>query len=148
MDSLLARAEVSKMFNDAMAGIVWPAYFASAPVIYFEGRDTAAPPDPDVPYFRFTFTPAASSQASLAGDTPVKMWEEEGLIVVQSFGPNTSGRGLETAEYMAIMAQRVYQGTQSPNCMWFRNCRTNRIGASGAWYQYNTIIEFQYNQMR
>lgn len=152
IDTLTARAEASAMFLSSWDTSQWLGQglpFTEPPLIRWEGiADPSESPSPDAPHARFTFDPMIGKQGSLAGDTGTRLWDELGLIMVQSFGPLSSGYGLQMAEYMAIMAQRVYQGKTSPNCMWFRNCRVVRVGASGAWYQYNTIIEFDYNQMR
>lgn len=151
IDELVARDEASAMFRTFWESVDWSTFGANgtAPAILWEGRDDPQSPPPlALPYARYTFDPSDSRQGSLAGDSSTRLWDEAGLIVVQSFGPLSGGIGLEVAEYMAIMAKRAYQGKQSENCMWFRNCRTQRIGISGAWFQYNTIIEFFYNDMR
>lgn len=149
IDEVLATEELSAMMGEAWPLIDFsPIGLVEPPTILWEGRKTSAPPDPDQPYLRFTVTPVMAEQSSLAGADTTRRYCNDGLINVQSFGPLQWDNGYEVANFLAIMAKRVFQGKTSPNGIWFRNCRTNRIGASGGWYQFNTIIEYQFDEQR
>lgn len=148
IDELQARDEACQLFNDGWQLVDWSIVGGVAPVIIWPGRVDKKPPPVDLPYVRFTMTPVDSRQASLAGDANTKKWDNAGIINVQSFGPQSWPNGYDVAEYVAIMAKRVFQGKKSPNGMWFRNCRTNRVDPSGGWHQFNTLIEYQFNELR
>lgn len=149
IDELLARDEVCQLFDDAWNLIDWSACpGGKQPVILWEGRATNQPPPVGEPYIRFTMTPVDARQASLTGPNRAKVWDNAGIISVQCFGPDEDANGYEVAEYVAIMAKRVFQGNASPNGIWFNNCRANRVGPSGGWYQFNTLIEYQFNEVR
>lgn len=148
IDELEARDEVCQMFNDAWQLVNWAPIGGVMPQIIWTGRIADEPPPVDAPYVRFTMTPVDARQASLSGETSAKKWDNAGIISVQSFGPQAWANGYDVAEYVAIMAKRVFQGKATPNGMWFRNCRTNRIEPSGGWHQFNTLIEYQFNELR
>lgn len=146
IDELLIVDELSQLFDDAWNLIDWSAAPGGRkPVILWEGRATTQPPPVGEAYVRFTITPVDARQASLGA---TKIWDNAGIISVQCFGPDEDANGYEISNYVAIMAKRVFQGNASPNGIWFRNCRANRIGPSGGWYQFNTLIEYQFNEQR
>ncbi len=148
IDELVARDEACQMFAEAWTLVDWVGMENGvAPTILWEGRD-AAEPQPDEAFVRFSMTPVDSQQASLTDQSRSTKYSNIGIISVQSFAPLQWPDAYEVAEYVAIMAKRVYQGKASPNGMWFSNCRVIRIGPSGGWYQFNTIIDFQYNELR
>lgn len=149
IDETLVKDELSQMFNDAWGLIDFTQVgLSTPPIINWEGRASDIPPASDIPYVRFTVTPVTATQASLAGNQATRQYQNNGLVTVQCFGPLQFDDGYEVADYVAIMAKRVFQGKTSPNGIWFRNCRAKRIGPSGGWYQFNTIIEYQFNEQR
>lgn len=148
IDELQSRNEISEFFYTEWMTIDWaPLLMTNDPVVIWEGRPGDIP-SVEYAYIRVTITPNTSDQASLAGADGLKKWSNEGLVSVQAFGPLSWDNGYEVAEYMGIMAKRVFQGKTTPNGIWFRNCRTNRIGPSGGWYQFNTLIEYQFDELR
>lgn len=147
IDEQNALDEACEMFATAWSLSDWtPNEAGGPPAILWEGRPSQ-PPSTDIPYVRFTMTPTIANQSSFTPGEE-KVWLNQGIISVQSFAPIEWADAYEFSNYMGIMAKRVYQGKSSPNGMWFRNCRTNRIGPSGGWYQFNTIIEYQFNEQR
>lgn len=150
IDELNARSEAMKMLNDfwSQHTFVVNGRSIERPLIQWQGRNTGEPSDPSINYIRPIWRPLESSQGSLAGDQSTRVWENAGVLSVQCFGALNSGMGLEIAEYLAIMVKRVYQGESSPGCLWFRNVSEKEVGASGAWYQYNTVAQFEYSTVR
>lgn len=147
IDELDALDEACRMFAEAWPLFDWlPNEAGGPPNILWEGR-SAGPIPPELAYVRFTMTPNLAGQDAFTPGEE-KIWLNQGIISVQAFAPTQWVDAYEFSQYMAIMAKRVYQGNASPNGMWFRNCRTNRIGPSGGWYQFNTIIEYQFNEQR
>lgn len=149
MNELDLRNELCEMFDTGWNLINWSTVQNSAtPRVIYDGRDSLAPVDITLPYAKVFIEPLMSGQSSLTGATGLIKYKNLGLMTVQTFGVLDRGDGLEMAEYMAIMAKRIYQGKVSPNGVWFRNCRTNRIGTTGGWFQFNTLIEFEYDELR
>lgn len=148
IDELQARNEMSQFFYENWALVDWTATLSlTDPVVIWEGRpgDT---PSIDTAWVRVTISPNESVQASLAGDQGQKKWGNTGLISVQVFAPLGWDNGYDVAEYTAIMVKRIFQGKATPSGIWFKNCRANRIGPSGGWYQFNTLIEYQFDELR
>lgn len=149
IDELQLRDELCAMFDSGWSAADWSNIQNSvAPRVIYDGRDSLDQVDLTLPYAKMYIEPLISAQSSLANTGGVCKYENKGLITVQSFGVLARGDGLEMAQYMAIIAKRIYQGKVSPNGVWFRNCRANRIGTTGGWFQFNTIIEFEFDEMR
>lgn len=147
MNDLLLVNELSKMLNDGWNAADWTqVQLIAPPLIIFQGRDSLTPPDITLSFARIRIQPTLSKQGSLGGIGSRK-YVNTGLLTVQSFGTFSRADGFEVSQYMAIMAKRIYQGKVSPNGVLFRNCRTNDVGASGGWYQFNTLIEYQFDEL-
>lgn len=150
IDELNASGEICSMFDAAWSAIDWtPLNLVKPPRILWERRGDQQPePAKDEPYVRVTITPVDAGQASLGGARGQRKWGNVGLVSVQSFGPLEWQNGYEVAEYVAIMAKRVFQGKSTPNGIGFSNCRAKRIGPTGGWYQFNTLTEYQFDELR
>lgn len=144
-DQLQAREEINEMLAAAWGAFNWGA---AAPAIHWEGREKPSPPPPDQPYVAIFIKHLQGLQASLTDDLSRKRWRREGLITVQCFGSLASGRGLEDAVQMGIIAGRAYEGKQSANCIWFRDVVSKEIGPTGGWYQVNVTVQFEYDEVR
>jgi hypothetical protein len=86
------------------------------------------------------------NQASLANDGGRRRWERTGLVTVQIFVP--AGEGLSEAYSLAKTVADAYEGTTTASGVWFRNVRVNEVGADGAWFQVNALIEFIYDEIK
>lgn len=149
IDELNARNELCSMFSAGWLSADWSALQNGvAPNVIYDGRDTGEPLNATLPVVKVFIEPLFSDQSSLADHNGENKYKNGGLMTVQTFGVLTRGDGLEMAEYMAIIAKRIYQGRSSPNGIWFRKCSINKIGASGGWFQFNTLIEFEFDEMR
>lgn len=138
--------DMFRMFQSAFGVADWTrAKFT--PVVFYMGREKNSTPPLDKPYFRVTIKHFSRHQVALT-DRSIKRYCNTGVLTVQSFGQNNGDEGLEIATYMAIMAEKVYEGKSSPNGVWFRRVRSNEIGPTGGWYQINTLIDFEYDTLR
>lgn len=148
-DALQAQDDMFGMFDTAWKAADFDDYADDVPVIRYDGNEVNTPPSPDLPYVRIKISHVDGEQAAL-GIRPnrKRKYCKVGIISVQSFGPQGGGRGLEIATYMGIIAESVFQGKTSPNGVWFRRIRSTEVGPTGGWYQVNTIIDFEYNQVR
>lgn len=146
---LNARNEMAAMLASGWALADWAGMgIGAAPFIAWEGRDNPHPPNNSKPYAAFFVRHAAGFQDSLAGATGKRKWARVGTLVVQCFGSLSGSRGLEDATNMATIAQRIYQGKQSENCIWFRDVTVKEVGPSGGWYQMNLTAAFEYDELR
>lgn len=148
-DISVARNEMSQMLNDSWNLADWTGINAGTkPQILWQGREKAGDNPPSGCYARFKVVHNLGTQGSLSGDQGTKLWDRYGLIFVQCFGALPSGRALEDAEYMAQVAQRAYQGKESPGCIWFRSATVAEIGPTDGWYQINMTAQFEYIEGR
>lgn len=89
-----------------------------------------------------------SSRQVTFGPPGQRRFERGGIITVQVFAPLSPQNGLSLAEKLAIIARDAYEGRGTATGIWFRNARIVEVGPSGEWYQYNAVVEFQYDEMR
>jgi hypothetical protein len=146
-NQLQARDDMMKLFNDGWNAADW-TYTNGKPTVRFQGREKNDPPPPDASYARVTITHSGGEQTGFRGDSGKRMVCKTGTITVQSFGHLSGGKGLEFATFMAIIAERCFSGKTSPNGVWFRRIRSNEVGQTGSWFQLNTYIDFEYNELR
>lgn len=71
-----------------------------------------------------------------------RMFSRIGIMIVTINTP--SGSGLSSAYSLAKVVADAFEGTSSPNGVWFRNVRINESGRDGAFYQTNVVIDFEY----
>lgn len=143
-----ARDELFAMLKaawDLSAGL---AIGGDTPLVLWQGQENEPRPPADQPYARATVLHSDRNQASLAGADSLRRYDNTGVVIVQCFGPLTGGKGMTTAEALALIAKNAYEGKSSPGGIWFRRCRTNEIGPSDGWYQINAVAEFTYDEVR
>ncbi len=149
IDELGINDDILAMFDTGWASADWSSIQGGqAPAVIYDGRDSGKPLDITLPHAKVFIEVIDSKQASLTTATGQTKYENIGLMTIQCFGALDRGDGLEMSKYMAIIAKRIYQGNVSSSGTWFRNCRANRIGATGGWFQFNTLIEFNFNELR
>lgn len=113
--------------------------------------DVGAEPDQGWPWARVVLQHTAGGQYSL-GVPGSRLWEHEGLLVIQIFVP--IGRGLATARQLAMIAKNAFEGVSSPSGVWFRNCHFQEVGQDAenpemkAWDQTNVLVQFIYDERR
>lgn len=149
-DSANARDVMVTVLERAWAGVDWPGLWlgiGDAPKITWAGRGGDSSDPVGLPCLHAAIHHNEQPQSSLAGDAGSITYTSSGLIVIQCKGPLVHGNGFEVAERMAIIARNAYRGKQTPDCIWFRNPRIQEVGADSAWYLFNTIIEFEYDEV-
>jgi len=142
-----ARDEMHAMFKTA-----WDAGAESTGVqVLYADAKKAVPTTNDAssnpsPWARIAITHTGGGQASLSGLSGNARWERLGLIIIEIFTP--LGTGGVLADKLAKIAKDAYEGKYSPGGVWFRNVRLNEVGASGAWWKNNIIVEFEYDEIK
>jgi len=113
--------------------------------IFFQGKEGQNPAGTNEQWLHIEIFHELGFQEALADKDSKRRYNRSGVIVIQCFGP-LSDRGFAKAQTLAESAVQTYQGKQGAGGIWFRNCRAREIGASTAWYQFNTNIDFTYTQ--
>lgn len=144
-NELEARDEILGMLNAGWNVATFDGF--PRPALRFDGITYSEQPSLTDPYAFVTLKFTDSDQASIA-DEGNRRFTQYGILTVQNFGPVTGGRGLEIALQMAIIAKRLFEGKSSTNGVWFRRVRSTHVGAAGGWYQINTTIIFEYDEVR
>ena len=115
--------------------------------VEWPGVDNGSPPPPDEPYAAI-FMRISNSLQTTFGETGQRRFTRFGLITVQCFAPLSAGNGSTFAENAAIIAQDAFEGVGTNTGIWFRKVRTQEIGASKTWYQFNMVAEFLFDEMK
>ena len=110
--------------------------------------DMAAPTNP--------FPPATASWARvsisdegegrlppLVGELGSRRYTTDGLLIVELYA--LSGDGRSAAQTLGQTVLAAFRGQKTAGGVWFRRARVNDIGADGAWYHVNAVVEFQYD---
>lgn len=141
--------------KDEMFGLFKTKWEADTPAIngavaipvQWPGVDKQAPPAADGAYAAIFIKHGQSRQATL-GETGNRRFTRTGLIIVQCFAPISRGDASTFAENAAIIARDAYEGVGTDSGIWFRNARVTEIGSDKTWYQFNMVVEFQYDELK
>lgn len=142
-----ARDEILGLFNVKWTADTPAINGASVIRVEWQGVDKQNPPPADEPYARI-FVRHVNSRQSTFGASGERRFTRFGLVTVQAFAPISNGGGLSFAENAAIIARDAFEGVGTDSGIWFRNARIQEIGLAGPWYQMNTVVEFQYDELR
>lgn len=144
-----ARREMFLVLQDAWNATAWPVdlYGTAIPVLMYQGRDETTPPNPLLPYSHIYRRSAWGDQAALS-DGVTRPFEDMGTLWILNFGLQTSGKGLEMAEFQATIAKKAYSRPNSTSCIWFRNVRAIDVGLHDGLEQINVLVDYEYNETR
>ena len=70
-----------------------------------------------------------------------------GLIFVQLFCPRTVDSSYWNGRKLAKIARNAFRGHTTENKVWFRNARINELDPENAFYRFNIIAEYEYDQI-
>lgn len=142
-----ARDEILGLFNEYWL-FQTPVYNNGQAIeVEWQGVDTKKPPRPGKPLARIFIKHSQSSQRTF-GATGARRFTRFGLVTVQVFAPIVRGNGLSLSEKLAIIARDAFEGRGTDSGIWFRNARTVEIGPDGTFFQYNVVVEFQYDEFK
>lgn len=145
-DFTTARDEIQGLFWAAWQALAPAANGGQLPAVQWQGVE-ADPPAADKPFARVTVRHGTGRQGTF-GQTGARRFVRPGIVTVQVFAPISKGGGLTLAQTLAIIARNAYEGVGTASGIWFRNARTQEIGVSGAWFQINVTLDFEYEEMR
>lgn len=132
-----ARDEILKHFTTQ-----WNAQTPPVPALFYEDK-TQDLPDDDDPYARITVRHNDMAQKTVGGNTGSRIFERDGVVVVQIFAPNNDG--LQEADRLANIAHSAFEGQKTAeDRVDFRNVRIREVGQEGPWFQVNVIADFDW----
>lgn len=141
--------------RDEMQGLFVATWNANTPAlnggvpltIRFQGLDTGVPPNVDLPHARIFIRHSPGAQSTF-GRVGARRFTRRGLVTVQTFTPLSDRLGLSLAEKLATIARDAYEGVGTASGLWFRNVRTVEIGSDKGLFQFNTVAEFEYDELK
>jgi len=112
----------------------WPLLHPG--VVHTFGDVETDPPDADT-WVRVSTLSGAQTQVSMG---KLRRFRRVGVVIVQIFVPAGGGDGV--ARELADSVAAIYQG-RTVNGVIFRGTGLTRVGADGAWVQYNASTPYQ-----
>jgi len=137
-----AITEILGLFRTAWLG----ASQSDARVKYDNVGKTSLPPSGNDPWARVILRHTTAGQASLSGVSGTRMFDRQGILVMQIFVP--PGKGLAEAIDLPKIVQDAYEGIETANGAWFRDVVVNEIGVDGDFYQTNVVVLFEYTEVK
>lgn len=110
-------------------------------------------PDPSKYWLRFSMQSVASPQRGYQSpDGPSgrdrRVFESIGLVFVQVFAPmSEKATASAIGRALAVLAQAIYRGEETPSGVAFFNVRINDIPNDGKWYRYNVVAEYSFDEL-
>lgn len=142
-----AQDEILGLFNTDWTALTPAVTGGAVPDVDWPGQDRHAQFDPEKPWARVSLRYGPSRQITF-GPVLSRRFNRVGTVSVQVFEPLSSANDLSLGSQLAIIARDAFEGRSTASGIWFRNARITPIGADGAWYQTNVVVEFQYDEMR
>jgi hypothetical protein len=94
---------------------------------------------------RASIRPATGRQSSLQGEQGNRKFTTEGTVMVQVFAP--VGDGSTACKLAAQEVRDAFRDARNSG-VWFRDARVNKVGASGAFTQFNVLVTYSYDETR
>src|SRR6266540_7379278 len=98
MNTTLARDEIFEMLRQAWEDQAGAVVNGAVPPVLWQGQEQDGPFPQGETYARATVMHSTRGQASLGDAGGERRWRNAGVIIVQCFGPLSSGKGLTIAE--------------------------------------------------
>lgn len=130
-----------------------PAIIGGSPAVpalllYDDTEWKGRPDDPrQAAWGRVTIRHVEAEQHTLADSSSKKLFCNYGVVTVQIFAPMRDNSGALVARRLAEVVKAAFEGVSTEN-VWFRSARYNEVGREGAWYQFNVVSDFQWDEMR
>lgn len=145
----IARAEMYAIAAAALA--VFPGL-----VVKYQGVDSLDPPSADTDWVLVTIQHEDGFQGSLSGPiNGVVRWQRIGTLFAQCFArlaPVDASPGdlvsVDKAMEYASAVRDAFQGRASDSGVWFRNCKATEVGQDKSWFQANSSITFDYDEVK
>ncbi len=113
-------------------------------LVLYDDQGGSVPDNGADSYLRVTVKHNLAGQSTMGGECV--RWNRKGLVFVQVF--TKTGNGLVLSDKLTKICVDAFEGQTTPSGVWFRNVRSNEVGANGSWYQVNVIAEFEYDELK
>lgn len=117
-----------------------------APEVFWDGVPRKVEPDPTKPWAEVVVRHVTGVQSTLSQDTGKRRFEKGGVVTVAVYAPLGAVGGLGTGELLVEVAKKAFEGKATANGVWFRNARIVEVGHDRAWYHWNVIADFVYDE--
>jgi hypothetical protein len=81
----------------------------------------------------------------LVGEPQNRRYSMNGILVVELY--TLAGDGRQASQTLGETVLGAFRGQKTAGGAWFRRERVNPVGADGAWWHENAVIEFQYDTL-
>lgn len=138
--------------RDAMNGLVNNAVLiaypdpATRPLLIWPDGEGIPPDDSQKPWLQVIARHGGGGQASLAGASGTQRFRRTGLMAIQINTPK--GDGNSTSDSIAGMILSALERPATTTGVWFRNVRPLDIGVRGAWYRFDVLADFEYDEIK
>jgi hypothetical protein len=81
----------------------------------------------------------------LVSESQNRRYSMDGILTVELY--TLAGDGRRASQALGMTVLGAFRGQRTAGGCWFRRERVNPIGADGAWWHENAIIEYQYDSI-
>ena len=113
-------------------------------ILQFDNVAGSVPSNND-PWARATVQHVLGFQRTLGG-IGCRRFQKNGVVAVQIF--TKTGTGLSESDALSKLVTDTFEGTDTPEGVWFRNVTLNEVGNDGQWFQVNVTADFEYDDIK
>lgn len=144
-----ATDQINKLFNDAWQ-VGTSSIVGYIPEIRWEGKEKDPKPDASKFWVRHSVQSVDENQSSLSvceGVSGNKKYTSTGLVFIQVFCPKSIINANAVGKKLAAVGKKAYRGKTTQGKIWFRNVRVVSIPEEFAYYRFNVIAEYEYDEI-
>lgn len=128
-----------------------PAVIGYTPEIRWQGVEQATLPGNDKFWMRASTNNVTTSQVGHRmpeeGVSDV-VYRTVGFVTLQIFAPMNQRDSYAKGELLSEIGQRMFMARETAGSVWFRNPRIRELDNDGAWFRWNVIADYEFDQIR
>lgn len=128
-----------------------PEIFGEVPEMRFQGVELNDPPAVPTFWGRLSVMSLTDQQATLSTRSVVsytRRYRDNGLVVVQLFGPRTGEKAQEKLLLLAQIVQNRLRGGKTESGIWFRNARIDpNLAHENLFQRVNVICDYERDEI-
>lgn len=147
-----ATMEVAKDEMQTQFKTAWDADAESTGILVLYWDRPGEPPDGTdgngnpLPYARVTIQHVDGFQPTVGSANGKRRFRHSGFITIQIF--TAFGTGGLKSDRLVKVVKDAFEGKTTASSVIFRRVSPNEIGQSGAWFQTNVVIFFEYDEVK
>lgn len=110
---------------------------AIPPVVYFDGLPDPARPLPGHPWAQVVIRHVSGRRVTFQPSH----FEHTGIVTIAVYGIDR-----DDGQTRAEVARDAFEGQCTPGGVWFRDVKVVEVGADDAWYHWNVLAEFRWEE--